>query len=197
MRFEPLACVVHSLSLVPIAPETTLVVVGDGGFGILHALVARAMGVPDPLVFGHRRERLDVARAYGLSAVDERDGARAMLADRTGGRGADIAIETTGAATVWEEMPALVRRGGVVSLFGGLPGGTRVAFDAARLHYDEVRIVSPFHFTPRAVRRAYELLSSGAIDPLPLITHRSALGDLAAAFSSLDAGDGIKVAIVP
>ncbi|HXP94270.1 MAG TPA: alcohol dehydrogenase, partial [Candidatus Binatia bacterium] len=66
-----------------------------------------------------------------------------------------------------------------------------------RLHYDEIRLVSPFHFTPRAVRAAYELLASGAIDPAPLISARYTLDQLADAFAQLDGGDGIKYAIVP
>jgi L-iditol 2-dehydrogenase len=84
-----------------------------------------------------------------------------------------------------------------VLLFGGLPGGTVVRFDAARVHYDELRIVSPFHFTPADVRDARELLVNRSFDPTPLISGRFPLADLAAAFAQHDAGAGIKLAIVP
>ncbi|MBD5656365.1 MAG: alcohol dehydrogenase, partial [Candidatus Eremiobacteraeota bacterium] len=100
---------------------------------------------------------------------------------------------------VWEAAPGYVRRGGTVVLFGGLPGGTRVSFDAARLHYDEITLRSPFHFTPRAVRAAYELIVDRAIDVEPLITERFPLERLGEAMASLDEGRGInlKYAIVP
>jgi L-iditol 2-dehydrogenase len=121
----------------------------------------------------------------------------AYVREQTGGRGADLAIECTGTSGVWESAPSYVRRGGTASLFGGLPSGSSVAFDAGRLHYDEVRIVSPFHFTPRAVREAFELLVSGSIDPRPLISETFALERLPDAFAALDDRRGIKYAIVP
>lgn len=195
---EPLACVVHSFDVLALRPADRLAIVGDGGFGILHALVARALGIARPILIGKRPERIALASTLGIADVIEAgDGVPSQIAARTENRGADAVVECTGVAAVWQTAPALVRRGGTVSLFGGLPSGTDVTFDAARLHYDEVRIVSPFHFTPRAVRRAYELLSGGAIDPRPLISGTFPLDRLSDAFSTLDAGNGIKYAIVP
>ena len=77
-------------------------------------------------------------------------------------RGADVVIECTGQVGVWELAPQLARRGGHVVLFGGCPPSSLVRFDTNRLHYDELSVSSPFHFTPRDVRASYELLSAGA-----------------------------------
>jgi L-iditol 2-dehydrogenase len=198
---EPLACVVHSVQLLDARAGSQIAVIGDGGFGILHALVLRELAAQEALVVGRRASRLAVARAYGFETLDTRDldsaSVAAALRARTGGRGMDAAIESTGTAAVWEAAPSFVRRGGTVSLFGGLPGGTHVAFDSSRLHYDEVRVISPFHFGPAAVRTAHDLLVSGQIDPLPLVSERFALDDLRDAFVRLDQGDGLKFAIVP
>ncbi len=198
---EPLACVVHAQSGITRRAGDSVVVIGDGGFGILHALVARANGARAILV-GRRTERLALARALGVTeTIDARATADIAGAIRTltASRGADVAIECTGALEVWEATPQYVRRGGTIVLFGGLPGGTRVAFDAARLHYDEITVQSPFHFTPRAVRSAYELLASHAFDVEPIISERFALDDLGAAFASLEAGRGLnlKYAVMP
>jgi L-iditol 2-dehydrogenase len=197
---EPLACVVHAQQMLAAKAGDTIAVIGDGGFGILHALVAKANGARTLLV-GRRRERMTLANALGIAeTIDARacDVADAVRA-RTGGRGADAVIESTGAADVWEAAPSYVRRGGAVVLFGGLPGGTRVAYDAARLHYDEVRLLGPFHFTPRAVRAAYDLLAARAFEVEPLIGARYPLERLGDAFAELDGGPGLnlKFAIVP
>jgi L-iditol 2-dehydrogenase len=196
---EPLSCVVHSLDRLELKEGSSLAIVGDGGFGILHALVARASGVEAPIVIGRRPERLELARSLGITmTIDAKSSdVAAEIARLTDGRGADAVVESTGTKEVWEAAPGYVRRGGIVSLFGGLPGGTQVTYDAARLHYDEVRLTSPFHFTPNAVRRAYELLASGALDVEPLISERFALADLARAFATLDEGRGLKFAILP
>lgn len=192
---EPLSCVMHSLAV--LLPRGTVAIVGDGAFGLLHALVLRERGL-DPILIGRRSERLAIARAYGFEPVDARagdprDGVRA----RTGGRGADAAIECTGTKSAWEEAPELVRRGGTISLFGGLPSGTRVTFPAERLHYDGIRVVSPFHFTPHAVREAYEMLCTRRFDVLPLVTHTYPLDSIVEAFGRLDAGVGMKACIEP
>jgi len=60
-----------------------------------------------------------------------------------------------------------------------------------------VRLISPFHFTPRAVREAFELLAAGSIEVEPLISERFTLERVGEAFASLDAGHGLKYAIVP
>ena len=195
---EPLSCVVHSIDFLDPSPGSTVAVVGDGGFGILHALLLRAQGV-NAVLCGRRAERLRLAQSLGVEHVvnaRETDGF-AQIATLTQQRGADALIECTGRQDVWETAPHVVRRGGTVSFFGGLPGDARVAFSAARLHYDEVRLISPFHFTPAAVRRAYELLVSGRIDPLPLVTATVPLDDIASVFERLDGGEGIKFAIEP
>lgn len=192
---EPLSCVVHSLCL--LQPKGIVVVIGDGAFGILHALVVREMGA-SPVLVGRRPERIAVVRQYGLEAIDARSAdVVAAVRERTDDRGADAAVECTGSKAAWELAPALVRRGGTASLFGGLPSETSVAFSAHRLHYDEVRLLSPFHFTPRAVRTAYDLLCRRAIDVLRLVTHAFPLESVAEAFERLDAGEGMKACIEP
>ena len=195
---EPLSCVVHSLEFLNAAPESTVAVMGDGGFGILHAALLQKRGI-HAVLCGRRKERLALALEMGIRNMVNVRKANLLvfLLEMTAGRGADALIECTGQQEVWESAPDLVRRGGVVSFFGGLPGDARPSFLAARLHYDEVRLISPFHFTPRAVRHAYELLSSGDFDPLPLVTATVPLDEIASVFERLDGGDGIKFAIEP
>ena len=198
---EPLACVVHAQQRLAPRAGDAVAIVGDGGFGILHALVARAAGAR-PILVGRRTERLALARTLGIAeTVDARASAdvAADLAERTEGRGVDAVVECTGAREIWEAAPSYVRRGGTVVLFGGLPGGTSVTFDAARLHYDEIALLSPFHFTPRAVRAAYELLAAGTIDVEPLVSERYPLERLGEAFAALERGGGLnlKYAVLP
>lgn len=194
---EPLACVVHSIDILAPRDGQTVLVLGDGGFGFLHAMLLARSGVCAMLA-GRRDERRELAQQLGILYLDTRgaDLERAIR-EHTSGRGADAAIECTGQQDMWERAPQLVRKGGTVSFFGGLPSGTRVSFDAARMHYDEVRLVSPFHFRPSSVARAQALLASGGIDPLPLLSGSVELAGISGVFERLDAGDGMKFAIEP
>jgi L-iditol 2-dehydrogenase len=194
---EPLSCVVHSVALLDPAPGATVAVIGNGGFGILHALLLERRGV-NVLLFGRRDERLRLARELGLQSFDTRAGSvRDAIGALTDGRGADAVIECTGTVEMWESAPSLVRRGGRISFYAGLPGDATVTFLAARLHYDEVQLLAPFHFRPADVRIAYELIASHAF-PLPkLISHVYPLAQIATAFEELDAGQGMKMVIEP
>ena len=73
------------------------------------------------------------------------------------GEGADVVIEAAGTVEAWERAISLVRPGGTVLAFGGLPREARVAVDPYRIHYEEVRLVGAFHHTPRHVRAALGL----------------------------------------
>jgi L-iditol 2-dehydrogenase len=194
---EPLACVVHSVAVLAPASGSTVAVLGNGGFGILHALVLQLRGV-DVMLFGRRPERLELARALGLRSFDTRGTPiRDAILEATQGRGADGAIECTGSIEMWESAPSLVRRGGSVSFFAGLPARTSVSFLAERLHYDEVTLLAPFHFTPGDVRAAFELIAARALPLTQLISHVYPLGAIASAFALLDEGAGLKMLIEP
>jgi len=195
---EPLSCVVHSLDFANLSEGSTVVVLGDGGFGLLHVALLAQRGMR-AILAGRRDERMSLGCDFGaMHVIDARsEDVAQRVRDFTEGRGADALIECTGRQDVWEDAPTLVRRGGVVSFFGGLASTSRVSFLAARMHYDEVRLVSPFHFTPRAVRRAYDLLASREVDPAPLVSGTVPLDRIADVFQRLDGGEGIKFAIAP
>ncbi len=194
---EPLSCVLHSLSLLAPKTKSCIAILGDGGFGLLHALVARVRG-HTPVLVGRREARMNLARRLGVAHVlHAGEGVSARIGMLTDGRGADAVIECTGTVEAWEQAPEYVRRGGTVSFFGGLPEATRVAFTAARMHYDELRFVSPFHYTTAAVREARDLLVCGLVDVEQLISQRFSLADISNAFVELDRGNGIKYAIEP
>jgi L-iditol 2-dehydrogenase len=109
----------------------------------------------------------------------------------------DAAIECGGTPESWRKALRLARPGGRILFFSGLPGGTDVALDGARLHYSELTCIGAFHFTPADVREAYELLASGGIDVKPLVSGTERLANLSDVFARLDRRDGYKYALIP
>ncbi len=204
---EPLSCVVFGLEQICPEPsrkavlraDDTAVVIGAGAIGLLHLVALRALGVERVYIIARNPQRAAVARAVGAYGIIARSAeeAREEVLAVTAGRGADLVIECTAQPQVWEAALFLARPGGQVVLFGGCPSGTTAAFDTYRLHYDQVRVLSPFHFTPKAVRRAYELLVSGKIPASQLISGTYPLAQLPYAFDLLQQGEGIKYAIIP
>ena len=178
---EPLACCLHGIERAELRGGERVAVLGAGPIGLmLCACIADAGATP--VVVGGRPER------------------RALVPDFGGvpgeGAGADVVIEAAGTATAWGQTLGLVRKGGTVVLFGGLPQGEEVTFDAYRLHYEEVTVRGSFHHTPRTVRAALGFLSSGAYPWQKLITHRLTLEELPALFAD-PPPDLLKAAVVP
>jgi L-iditol 2-dehydrogenase len=178
---EPLACCLRGIELAGVDRGDTVAIVGLGPIGLmLCACIADAGG--RPVGVGSREERRELAPSFGAVAADP--------------EGADVVIEAAGTAQAWEHALALVRPGGTVLAFGGLPRDTRVEVDAYRIHYEEVRLVGSFHHTPRHFRSALAFLASGAYPFERLVTHDVGLEGVAALFDD-PPRDYLKAAVRP
>jgi len=189
---DPVASVLHGWSRLR-EPSGALLVYGAGALALLWAAVASRRGL-EVVLAGRRPEREKLAARFGARFVDltrERPGAFVS----SGGGAPDIAVDCTGDPQVWERLPGLVRPGGQVLLFGGCAPGTRVGFDAARIHYAEITLSGSFHYTPAEARAALEALGSGEVDPRPLVTARGTLADLPRFLEAQGRGEGVRYAV--
>jgi len=194
---EPLACVVHGWRRLGATNGGRVAVIGTGAIGLLHVREAVRRGMEVAAV-GRRPTGLDLARRFGAtSIIDAKETDPALGLRAAFGDGPDIVIECTGETDVWRTAPSWTAPGGRVLLFGGLPSGSEPAFDAARLHYGEVDLISAFHYCTADVMESLHLLASGAVAPAEMITGLRALDDVGAIFIDLDRGVGLKYAVLP
>jgi L-iditol 2-dehydrogenase len=84
-----------------------------------------------------------------------------------------------------------------VVFFGGCAPGTELRVDTRRMHYDNLTLMAPFHFRPRDVRRAYELLAGRTLNARAIVNARMRLDELAEVFSMLERGAALKCAVIP
>ncbi|MEJ2314247.1 MAG: alcohol dehydrogenase catalytic domain-containing protein [Nitrospirota bacterium] len=193
---EPLSCVVHGTSPLGVRKGDTALVMGSGPIGLMHVMLLKSAGASVAVSDKHPG-KLRVARDVGANLTVGAEGGHRAVRKLTGGMGFDFVFECTGRPGVWEAGVDYLRRGGTMVLFGGCPGGTRVTYDAHRLHYDEITLRGVFHFTPADVKAAYALLRGGRLPTGRLISGTYPLGKIESAFRQLERGRGIKYAIVP
>jgi L-iditol 2-dehydrogenase len=178
---EPLACCLHGVEVAGVQAGATVAIVGLGPIGLmLCACVADAGGWP--VGVGSRPERRALAPEFGAETGD--------------GVGADVVIEAAGTEEAWRLAVELVRPGGTVVFFGGLPAGSDVALDAGKVHYGQVTLRGAFHHTPRHVRAALAFLASRAYPWERLVTHRVGLDGVAALLAD-PPRDYLKAAVLP
>lgn len=195
---EPLSCVVAGVERLDLRRTETALVLGSGPIGLLYVALLRLRGVPRVVVVGKRRTRLDAALALGasqaidLEAMDPKEALRAVAPE-----GACTVVECVGRPEAWVLAAELARKGGEVLLYGGCAAGTKVPFDAHRIHYDALTLKGAFHFAPADVRVALDLLRRRALPLEGLIDGRYPLERLGEAFARLEQGECLKLAIVP
>ena len=178
-------------------------VVALWGLGVPGQIVtqaARASGArviaidPDPA-------RRDIARRLGADeTLDPADGAAERIKAMTGGRGADVCIEVSGAApALADAIRAIAYASRVVAMGffqGDVPGlrlGEEFHHNRVELICSQISGVAPEAShrwsKPRLWRTAVELQHSGILNLLPLITHRTAFEDAPDLFARLDRGE--------
>jgi len=178
---EPLACCLRGVERAGIVAGDHVAILGAGPIGLmLSACVADAGGWP--VVVGGREERRAFVEEFGGEVGDA--------------RGADVVIEASGTEQAWADAVALVRPGGTVVMFGGLPRDAHPPIDAYRLHYEELTVRGSFHHTPATVRAALVFLASGAYAWERLVSHSVALEGLPALLAD-PPRELLKAAVIP
>jgi L-iditol 2-dehydrogenase len=188
---EPLSCVAEAVRLLKLRPDTTALIIGPGAIGLMFVAALRLMGVEDVTLAGRNESRLEVGRRLGASTCSV-----ANLPSPDAKR-YDLVIECTGSVEIWEKSVMCARRGGTVVLFGGCASGTHASFDTKKLHYDQITLLSPFHFGTQAVRMARAWLLDPRMDLGPLISGVRLLDQGKQVFDELRAGIGLKYVFKP
>lgn len=178
---EPLATCVRAVTLARVQPGDEALVIGAGTIGALAANLLRRAGVstlivsdPDPL----RREYA----AQVADAVVLPEQLPAAVADLTGGRGVDLAIDAVGVEPARQSSLELLRRGGVAVWLGmHAEEGLLRGFDVV---VREQRIQGSFAYTDPEFAAAVALLESGTFKPQVPLSHVP-LAEAAVAFNAL------------
>ena len=184
---EPLSCVAQGIELLNLRSDDRVLIIGPGSIGLMFVAALRLLGIESVTLAGRNRARLDVGERLGAMP--------SLLNDISGNF--DLVIECTGNVDVWERSVDYSRRGGTVMLFGGCPSGTTASFDTKRLHYDQITLVSPFHFGTNAVRTARVWLIDHRMDLNPLISGTRSLDEGESTFEDLRQGRGLKYVFKP
>ncbi|TAM69390.1 MAG: alcohol dehydrogenase [Microbacteriaceae bacterium] len=177
----------------------SVVVYGPGAVGIMAAQVCKVLGADKVILVGTRQSRLDRAAELGIEYVinsRETDPVEAIRA-LTGGEGADLTIEASGALPIPELCVQGTKRGGRVLFLAFYPG--KVEFDLSAAIRKNINLYTSRGEGGNNVKRAVSLAAHGALKCKELVSHRFSLEDIGEAFRVIREKDGdpMKVVIVP
>jgi L-iditol 2-dehydrogenase len=197
---EPTSCAVNSIENCNVEKGDTVVVVGAGPMGILNACVARGSGAGKIILAEVMDARLAQADGFGFDKLvnSAKDDLAKVVADETGGIGADVVIVAAPAAPPQEQAPLLLRKRGTLCLFASLPKGkSDITLDSRPIHYGELRVVGTSDSTPAHVERAVEMIATGAIPAAKIATHILGLDDFLKSIELMQSGEALRVVLKP
>ena len=195
---EPVSIAVHGVQRLPICLADTAVVVGTGMIGLLAVQALRASGCGRIIAVDVNPSRLKMARRLGTEDTLSPDDADvvAEVQRRTGGRGADVAVEAVGIPPTVATAIGSVRKGGCVALIGNLTPQVELPLQAVVTR--EITL-----YGSCASRGEYpvclEMIARGAIDVAALCSAVAPLADGAEWFQRLRRAEAglMKVILTP
>ena len=196
---EPLGVAVHGVLSGEIAGRS-VAVFGCGPIGIFALQAATALEATEVFAVEVAPARLELAHQCAPGAVlinpKKVDPVEAIM-EASGGQGVDVCLEYSGSGQALKQALKIVKCRGRVSLVG-IPSGP-VELD---VHPDiilkEARLLG---ISGRLIWQSWwqvrELLDSGRIDPMKVITHRFPLADFATAIELAAGGETGKILLYP
>jgi L-iditol 2-dehydrogenase len=169
---EPLSCCVHGADHVGVGSRDTVLVLGAGPIGSLHAQLARARGARRVLVANRSQPKLDVLRGLGVDATintSERNLIEAV-AELTDGDGVDVVFIAASSPQLQTDAVQVAATHGRISFFSGLGYDDCVPLDTNRIHYRALTLTGTTGSSLAAFAHAIDLAAEGRVDLKRLVT---------------------------
>lgn len=196
---EPLSCVLHAQGLFGVDVDDVVLVLGGGAIGLLHAQLAKVSGARTVIVSEPVASRRALAVRLGVDVVVDptTEDLPAVVADLTGGVGADAVVVCIGVPALVDQALSLARFRGRVNFFAGFPKDRPSQVDPNRIHYGELTVTGSSNSTIDDHRAAVRLIEGGRVDVGALVTHTYPLEEVHAALATAGSAEAVKVAVLP
>jgi L-iditol 2-dehydrogenase len=197
---EPLACVLRGQRRAQLKPGQSVLVIGSGISGLLHVLLARALGAGRITAVDINNYRLEAARKFGADvAFPAGELSPERLRQVNGGNLADLVIVCTGAMAAINQALASVERGGTVLFFAPTGPGVTVPLSINDVFWrNDVTLTTSYAGSPADYAAALQLVQARRLPVGEMITHRLGLAETGLGFRLVaGAGESLKVIIEP
>ncbi|HOX94703.1 MAG TPA: alcohol dehydrogenase catalytic domain-containing protein, partial [Syntrophales bacterium] len=196
---EPLACVVRGQRIAGLQPGQSVLILGSGISGLLHLLLARALGAGRIFATDVSPYRLDAARRMGADAVfNASEDISARLREANEGRLAELVVVCTGALPAFRQALRSVDRGGTVLCFATTEPGVDLPVPINEFWRNEIKLTPSYGNSPLDAMETIELLRKKRVPVEALVTHRLGLSETGLGFRLVAGADrSIKVIIEP
>lgn len=186
---EPIACCLNSQRLCGVGVGDIVAILGAGPLGHMQAQVARSLGATAIAIIERDASRLSFAEngTYDWFMDASHSDPVVEVLERTQGRGVDVVLCASADPQVPLQGISMLRKGGRISLFSGLPyGAEQILLDHNLVHYKQLQLYGAYGCTSEQNRTAIDMLAGRKINVDWLITHRIPLDEIVGGFTLVD-----------
>lgn len=178
----------------------TVVIIGDGPVGCLHAEIAHARGAKRIVLLG--MDRLSFVKHFPVDEVlDNREQEHAVnrVLEMTEGIGADVVICALPVTAVQSQALRMVRKRGTVIIYGGAPKDDRrmTMLDSNLIHYNEITIIGSFSYPSSGLQNALTQIEQGNVSVEKYVTEEIPLSQLTEGMLKMHNGGALNIMVRP
>lgn len=195
---EPLACCVRAWNKIKFKQGDSVAILGAGPTGMMHVMLSKIFGMKDIFCFDINNFRLSFAKQFGIteSILSTDPNAYQKILGKTQNRGVDVVIVSTGSLNAIAQSIEIVRKGGIVVLFGVPSKDAKMSIDISKIYSKEITIAPSYAASETDTNMAFKLIEEKKIEVNKLITHRFDLSESAKALEHAHQGnDSMKIIV--
>ncbi len=191
--------IVFAQLLAGLQPAQSVLILGSGISGLLHLMLAKALGAGRIVTTDISEHRLRAAMSLGAdAAIHASEDVPARFRALNGGRPADLVIVCAGALSAYRQALLSVDRGGTILCFAPTDPDIELPVPVNDFWRNEIRVLPSYGNAPHDAAVAIELIRSGRVPVEKMITHRLSLAEAGLGFRLVaEAGEAIKVILYP
>jgi len=191
---EPFSCVYNSFERAHLKLGDSVLVIGAGPVGLLHAKLYQRAGAGLVMINDLNADRMAacIAQEPSIIAVPS-DNIKERINELTRGKGPNIIITATSVPAVQQIAFSLAATNTHIIFFGGLPEGKEnVLLNTNIIHYKQISVTGTSRQNLSQYRRCLDLITRGLVNVQPIVTKLYRLEDATKAFNSAAGGEGLK-----
>jgi L-iditol 2-dehydrogenase len=195
---EPLACCVRAWNKIRYKKGDSVSILGAGPTGMMHVMLSKIYGIKDIFCLDINNFRLNFAKQLGVTKafLSTESNPHQEILSKTENRGVDVAVVATGNLDAIAQSMDLVRKGGMVVLFGVPSKDAKMQVDMSKIYSKEITIMPSYAASENDTKTAFDLIRERRIDIKSLVTHRFDLSESAKALEYAHQGnDSMKIIV--
>lgn len=196
---EPLACVSRGQRLAGLIKDDSLLIIGSGISGILHAQLAKYKGLKKIIVADINPYRVELAKKFGATdGLDAKSNMPDKIKEINDGHLVDQVLVCTGATPAAMSAMDCVENGGTI-LFFAVPDPTvKLPVPINAFWRNEITMRTSYGAAPNDLVDSLKYLATKKLNVKDMITHTLPLREAQEGFRLMaEAGQSLKVILQP